>query len=552
MYNSNSNIVSAIVYVVAMGVFLIWLFYKFARRDTKDWTPQCEQKKWKTVRGLIGGICCFDALGMVVVTIAAWNLSDDNLRLSYINAALVYGILACYTLLFRKSPRGRGVKIRKTIAYIIIILSYFGWPRTVQMLTDGNVPGIYGDAIYVVIIMNLILYGLCVLIAWLLLRHYKRDKYVEYKTTCGAIPHQDNVKDQNLSNIDNSRYMPPQAIHKEGIRGENLSTNELNPSKKEAELDLKVDNPANNKIEYTKEAENTEVYNKQNSINGVFGEGLRQVEQVNVKEHRIAKTVSETKQRNLLASYLIYILAVLIVAFIGCVFILNKDYNPGYYYHKTPIWSYIALSITLMALPFGLYWLRGKRLGFYICIGYLVYEFILSFFVLAIGFSWKCYGIVFLSAILLSVVPILAIWIAELVGLQIKVKPLKQCKREMNPQIKDRQKSLKDSFKKILKKTWPWVVGILILGGLTFGGIKWYDYYRNEYLPKKRLNDAVEEIKSKFDNSDGDEKADIAYKILRRNTDWGYEGVSNVQIHLALAGGDDAEHLALEEVVADK
>ncbi|MCR4810987.1 MAG: hypothetical protein K5867_00085 [Bacteroidales bacterium] len=463
-----------IALVVAMGVFVVMLFGRFARRDTDDWQVEYEKKTWRITHMVLAALFALSALAMMILIIVGWDNFEYNQKLSYFSGVMVNCALSCYALRFRRSPRSVWVRIRKVFAYVVVVLMYFGWPATVQQFLTGSIPGVYGDAWGQIILVNYLMYCIGVSTAWLLLRHYKKEKFVAYKVC------RDDKYDAVLT--------------------EECSRSEIVEDDQTLEERV-VDNYYGSKIEKPIKHE--------------------------------SKPLSETEiKKRLLACYLIYIIALLVVAFVGSVSIINEVNDLRK--QAISIWAYMAMAVVMMAMPYGLYYLQGRRFVFLTCLAYLVYVFLLSFFAFGLGVLKKNYGIVFLSAVLLSVVPMLVIWIAKLFGVQVSIKPVCPGKKKKSTQMKH----CVESIKKVFKKVWIWVVGVLVLGGLVFGGIKWYKYYHDVYIPKKKLNAAVEEIKSQFDNAVGDEKTDIAIKILRKDTEWGYEGVSDYDIHRKLSQED--------------
>ena len=464
MHYNRPDIGIVIALVVAMGVFVVVLFGRFARRDTDDWQEEYEKKAWRITHIVLSALFALSALAMLILTIFGWDNFEYNQKAGYFSGVMVNCALSCYALRFRRSPRSVWVRIRKVFAYIAVVLMYFGWPATVQQFLTGNTHGI--------LMVNVLMYGIGVLIVWLLLKHYKKEKYVEYK-----------IRRDNKSDA---------VLEEECLMSEIVEDDQTLEERV-------VDNYYGSKIEKPIKHE--------------------------------SKPLSETEiKKRLLACYLIYIIALLVVAFVGSVSIINEVNDLRR--HAISIWAYMAMAVVMMAMPYGLYCLQGRRFVFLTCLAYLVYVFLLSFFAFGLGVVKENYGIVFLSAVLLSVVPMLVIWIAKLFGVQVSIKPVGRRKSKKPTQMKH----CVESIKKVFKKVWIWVVGVLVLGGLVFGGIKWYKYYHDVYIPKKKLNAAVEEIKNQYDNAVGDEKTDIAIKILRKDTEWGYEGVSDYDIHCELAG----------------
>lgn len=61
------------------------------------------------------------------------------------------------------------------------------------------------------------------------------------------------------------------------------------------------------------------------------------------------------------------------------------------------------------------------------------------------------------------------------------------------------------------------IILVLVVCGCYWG----YGYYTNNYLPEKKLNEAITDVKSKF-NSDNDSlKAEYVFYLLDKNHKWG-------------------------------
>ena len=86
----------------------------------------------------------------------------------------------------------------------------------------------------------------------------------------------------------------------------------------------------------------------------------------------------------------------------------------------------------------------------------------------------------------------------------------------------------------------------IVLALVVFGCIVGYNYYVNTYLPEKHLNDAISDVKSKF-NSDNDSiKAEYAFYLLEKNHKWGYDGVNDADINLKLKEYQDSSFQYIE------
>lgn len=81
-----------------------------------------------------------------------------------------------------------------------------------------------------------------------------------------------------------------------------------------------------------------------------------------------------------------------------------------------------------------------------------------------------------------------------------------------------------------VKRALMFLCGIVILTLLIVVGIYSYNYYRNEYIPKKLLTNAITDISNKFNTENDSIKYEYARKILKKNYDWEYANVSNKDI----------------------
>lgn len=90
--------------------------------------------------------------------------------------------------------------------------------------------------------------------------------------------------------------------------------------------------------------------------------------------------------------------------------------------------------------------------------------------------------------------------------------------------------------------TWIFVIIVVVIGC----GLMVYNYYNNTYLPEKILNEAISDVKSKF-NSDNDSiKAEYALYFLEKNHKWGYEGVDDKVINIKLKEYQDSSFQYIE------
>lgn len=61
-----------------------------------------------------------------------------------------------------------------------------------------------------------------------------------------------------------------------------------------------------------------------------------------------------------------------------------------------------------------------------------------------------------------------------------------------------------------------------------------YNYYTNEYIPKKRLNTAIADITHIFNNSVDSIKSQYSMRILNSEYEWGFDGISDYSIYYGL------------------
>lgn len=89
---------------------------------------------------------------------------------------------------------------------------------------------------------------------------------------------------------------------------------------------------------------------------------------------------------------------------------------------------------------------------------------------------------------------------------------------------------------RLLKKIWKYILGVVIIGGLIIGGVAAYDYYTYTYIPEKKLNAAIEEIKVGINSPNDSIKTEYALYVLDKKHEWGFEDVSDYDISLVLYG----------------
>ena len=89
---------------------------------------------------------------------------------------------------------------------------------------------------------------------------------------------------------------------------------------------------------------------------------------------------------------------------------------------------------------------------------------------------------------------------------------------------------------RFLKKIWKYILGLVIIGALIGGGVAAYDYYTYTYIPEKKLNAAVEEIKVGINSPNDSIKTKYALYVLDKKHEWGFEDVSDYDISSRLYG----------------
>lgn len=181
MYNNTYDLGTMMSSSIVMGLVMVWLFGKMAHRDSDYWDKSYERKEMKITRIVLMCIWGIYIVAPFLGLIFSWNSIRDNQKVSYMSHVMLGISLFYYELTLRQSPRGTWVKIRKVIAYTLICSLYAAvWPTTVLQLTTGKIPGVYGNAWGTILVVNALIYGIFILIIWLLLKQYKRDKYIPY------------------------------------------------------------------------------------------------------------------------------------------------------------------------------------------------------------------------------------------------------------------------------------------------------------------------------------------------------------------------------------
>lgn len=99
---------------------------------------------------------------------------------------------------------------------------------------------------------------------------------------------------------------------------------------------------------------------------------------------------------------------------------------------------------------------------------------------------------------------------------------------------------------RLLKKIWKYILGLVIIGALIGGGVAAYDYYTYTYIPEKKLNAAVEEIKAGINSPNDSIKTEYALYVLDKKHEWGFEDVSNYDISSRLYGYRESSFKLIE------
>jgi len=94
---------------------------------------------------------------------------------------------------------------------------------------------------------------------------------------------------------------------------------------------------------------------------------------------------------------------------------------------------------------------------------------------------------------------------------------------------------------KLLKKNWKYILGITSIIGLIIGSVCGYQYYKHEYIPKKKRDAVIKEIIDSINSRNDSIKTVYSLFILDKKHEWGYDDVSDYSIDYRLIGyRDDA------------
>lgn len=198
-----------ILYGGLFGIIIVVLFAtQFAQRDSDNWRKEYSTSNksiFLSILFFLASIICFTFFiiqwinsNETVTLKMAYDLhfaSDTKkewwLRIHYSSIAMLmafgfsFAALGCYALRFRPSPRSKWIKIRKCIAYYLVFSSYesFILFTTEELYRMKLMPEIikYKPEIIGYKCGVSISYGIVALAVWLLLRHYKNEKYYPYK-----------------------------------------------------------------------------------------------------------------------------------------------------------------------------------------------------------------------------------------------------------------------------------------------------------------------------------------------------------------------------------
>lgn len=194
-----------LLYGSLLGVtMVVWFAHVLSRRDSEDWNKEYTTPFKTTMSATLTVLLLLTSTIFFTLFIIKWINSEDIVsshlayelsRASYytkerwlfahyggmvlqMTLGFSFAALGCYTLTFRPSPRSKWVKIRKCIAYFLAFSCYMtfvilGVERIYTMKFMPEKPG-YKLGMYIA-------YGIYALAIWLLLRHYKNEKYFPYK-----------------------------------------------------------------------------------------------------------------------------------------------------------------------------------------------------------------------------------------------------------------------------------------------------------------------------------------------------------------------------------
>ncbi len=79
---------------------------------------------------------------------------------------------------------------------------------------------------------------------------------------------------------------------------------------------------------------------------------------------------------------------------------------------------------------------------------------------------------------------------------------------------------------KFFKRIWKYLIGLIILGALIGGAVAAYNYYENDYLPQKRM----EQLKRDLASKEGESQVQLALRVITRNSDWSDYNIEAYQL----------------------
>ena len=451
-------------FTIIVGIVFFALFGKFAKRDSKDWNKTFERKGMKITRIILMCIWGIYVVAPLIALIFGWDKIRDSQKVSYVSYIMLGLSLFYYELTFRQSPRSIWVKIRKVFAYTLIGGLYIAiFPSTLLQFITGRVAGVYGNAIGTILISNTLIYGSSILIIWLLLKQYKRDKYVPY--TKNGI--EKSAETMELPSID-----------------KNIQQNEI---------------LQNNHVTI---ASSIEIPQKQKP-------NLKLTKQVDGYVHRY------------LIYYVILVVIYLVFSSIGVI----HGWCTGIMSIIGVLIFPSLLPIGLYKLISNMFDGRlnagnsKKRLLAY----FLIYEIILVVLTIILLIlsepdepDTKGFFIQMTILALLSFLPIGITYIKQL----LNENTAEQIDSGVHIEAPKKEKRKIQFNKKTLKWVLVCVLSILVI----IGGITLYKYIHDDYFPRKKLDNAVLEIIEKFNNEET--RTEYALYILEQNrrNDGGYEG----------------------------
>lgn len=199
-----------LLYGALLGVtIVVWFAHVLARRDSDDWKKEYTTSLKTTMSVTLTVLLLLASTIFFTMFVIEWINSEDTVssRLAYelsfasyntkerwlfahyggivlrMAFGFVFAALGCYAFFFRPSPRSIWVKIRKCIAYYLVFSCYmafiiFAVERLYIMSFMPEKPG-YKLGMFIAC-------GIDALAIWLLLRHYKNEKYIPYKKTVNS------------------------------------------------------------------------------------------------------------------------------------------------------------------------------------------------------------------------------------------------------------------------------------------------------------------------------------------------------------------------------